>query len=266
MKTLLSLCLATLTAAAAWAAESVPVFNATLTVGKQSRFMLVDVDGKSSSWLKLGDAFAGFTLKEFDAKTTTLSLEKDGKVTPVTIASGSVAEGESAAAKFTPATIAEATAVLDAMHFEDVLDKTMAGARKQQVAMIDRMMSQMGLSDVDRADAVAMQKKIMDTMMAAVSGSELKADVAKAYSEIFSKEELQQLGNFYASPLGQAFSDKQPALAEKMNQIIMPRMMSAMPKVQAIAKEFAAEQMKKKAAAAAAANPTANAVPTPETN
>jgi hypothetical protein len=68
------------------------------------------------------------------------------------------------------------------------------------------------------------------------------------YSQVFSKEELQGLSDFYSTTAGQAFSEKQPELAQKMNEVMMPRMMAMMPKIQAMQKQFG-EEMKAKHAA-----------------
>lgn len=256
-----ALVLTTLSSAAvAFAADVVPAFNATLTVGKESRFVLLGGDGKASEWLKVGDAFQGYTVKAYDAKAAALDLEKDGAVTRVALAAdAAVGHG----APMTPATIADATAVLDTMHFEQMLDKTLVGVKKQQVAMLDRMVGQMGIPAADRDDVVAFQKKLVNEMMSSISGAELKGDVAKVYSEVFSKEELDNLSSFYSSPIGQAFADKQPVLAEKMQQVMIPRMMAVMPKVQQMTQEFAAQQKAKQAAAAAAPVKTDAPAPMP---
>ena len=263
MKKLLLFCVAALSAVSAFAADVVPTFNATLTVGKESRFVLLGSDGKASSWLKLGDSFEGYTIKSYDPKASALELERDGKVTRVTIAAdAAVASGAGAAAGGAQATIADATAVLDSMHFEEMLDRTFAGVKKQQLAMLNRMIpaDKMG---ADREDRMALQKKVMDEMMSALTGPGLKEDMAKVYSQTFTKDELQGLANFYSSPLGQSFSEKQPVLAEKMNEILMPRMMAAMPKIQQMTQQFAAEQRAKhEAAAAAASGSAAPAAPT----
>lgn len=271
MNILRALVLTALSAAAVSAADVVPAFNATLTVGKESRFVLLNGDGKSSSWLKVGDTFAGYTVKAYDPKAAALDLEKDGVVTRVSLAADAkVAPG---AADMTPATVADATAMLDAMHFETMLDRTLAAVRKQQSAMLDRMIPPSAQLGVDRDAMLAHQKKMVDLMMSAFNGAELKPDMAKAYSEVFTKQELQGLSDFYASPLGETFTDKQPKLAEKMNQVIVPRMMAMMPKVQQMTRDFMAEQSAKKAAAAvggaapAPANlpaaPTASPTPAP---
>jgi hypothetical protein len=260
MKTIRALVLASLTAAAVFAADAVPAFNATLTVGKETRFVLLDSMGKASTWLKVGDTFEGYKLADYDAKAAALDLEKDGKITRISLAADAKVGAGTA---MTPATIADATAVLDTMHFEEMLDKSLAGVKKQQVAMIDRMMGQMGGKGVDKEDLVAFQKKVVDEMMSAINGADLKNDVAKIYSEVFSKEELQSLANFYSSPIGQTFSDKQPEITEKMQAVMIPRMMAVMPKIQQMGQEFAMQQRAKQQAAAEAAAPAPAPTPTP---
>ncbi|MEI6464827.1 MAG: DUF2059 domain-containing protein [Verrucomicrobiota bacterium] len=242
-----------LSALALRAADSVPLFNATLTVGKDHRFVLVDAAGKASSFLRIGDEFAGYTIKAYGAKTGELELECAGKVFVVTLVAD--ATGSNAPALATPATAADAEAVLNAMNFERMMEKTMAGVRKQQGTMIDRMMGQFQAPGVEREAVVALQKRMLDEIMSALNFNEMKGEVAKVYADVFSKEQLQSLGAFYASPTGQIFSDKQPEVAEKMNALMIPRVMAAMPKVQQIAKEFAEEQKVKRAAAAGSATP-----------
>ena len=249
----LRLALLTLVSAVALrAADTLPLFNATLAIGREHRFVLVDSTGKTSSFLKLGEGFAGYTLKDYDTKTGELSLERGGKISKVTLVADAAAVN--APAK-TPATIADATALLNAMNFEQMMDKTMAGIKKQQAAMAEKMTMQMAGPNADREAITSFQKKIFDEMMSALTGAEVKADIAKAYTEVFTKEEMQALAGFYSSPTGQMFSEKQPILAEKMNEAMMPRMMAAMPKVQQMAKDFAAEQKAKKAAAGGRAAP-----------
>lgn len=258
MNKLTAVCLAALTATAALAADALPTFNATLTVGKESRFVLLGPDGKASSWLKLGDTFDGYTLKSYDPKNAALDLEKDGQTAHVTLAAdAAVAAGAAGTASSHQGTLQDATAVLDAMHFETMLDQTLKGVRQNQIAMVRQMMGKMTPKGVDREDLIAFQQKVMETMMSGLNAADLKDDVAKVYSEVFSKEQLEQLAGFYSSPLGQALAEKTPELTQKMNQVMMPRMMANLPKVQQMAQEFAMEQDAKHRAA----NPTPAATP-----
>src|SRR4051812_7506036 len=88
------------------AADALPLFNGTLAIGRESRFLLVSVAGKTSPWLKLGDTFEGFTVKAYDAKTSTLDLESDGKISHVTLASDAAVS--TAPVSSAPATLADA--------------------------------------------------------------------------------------------------------------------------------------------------------------
>ena len=49
-------------AVAARAADAAPLFNALLSIGKDSRFVLVDAAGKTSGFLALGQSFAGYNV------------------------------------------------------------------------------------------------------------------------------------------------------------------------------------------------------------
>lgn len=247
MNKIKALCFALLTASAAFAASAVPAFNATLTVGKETRFVLIGADNKASSWLALGDVFDGYTLKAYDTKTSTLSLEKDGKETPVVIAADAKVVNGGPSTANTKATIADATALLDKLHFEQMLDKSLVPARKQLAAAVDRMVAQATQGNNDPEAVAALKKKLLDELTSAFSGSEMKGDVAKIYSEVFTKDDLQGISDFYSTPLGQTLADKQPEITEKMQAVLMPKMMALGPKLQQLTKDFAAEQKAKAA-------------------
>jgi uncharacterized protein len=264
MKKILGLTLGLLMAATAFSADALPVFNATLMMGKQNRFVLIGADGKPSSWLQLGDSFDGYTLKAFDAKAEALDLERDGKVTRLSLAAdATVAAGAMPA---TPATLADAESVLNKMHFEQMMERMMG----QQKTMMARMFNQMApktLSPEDKEEMIAFQKKMADELVSAMGLDQMKGDVARIYSEVFSKEELNALGSFYSTPTGEALVQKQPEVQQKMQEAMMPRMMAAMPKIQQMSRDFSM-QMKAKheaaaAAAAAAAAPAEPSNPTP---
>jgi hypothetical protein len=56
----------------------------------------------------------------------------------------------------------------------------------------------------------------------------LQDDIAGVYSQVFTKDELNGIADFYDTPSGQALLDKQPQIQQKMMQVMMPRMMQAM--------------------------------------
>jgi hypothetical protein len=80
-------------------------------------------------------------------------------------------------------------------------------------------------------DMEEFQGKVVDAMMEALNPAQMKQDVANLYSQLLSKEELQSMSDFYATPTGQSLLQKQPIMQQKMQEIVLPRMMAAMPKI-----------------------------------
>src|SRR6185312_2170547 len=115
---------------------------------------------------------------------------------------------------------------------------------------LQRMMASMRVAPEDLERICAQQKKIMDEALDALTGPQMKADMARIYSSVFSKEELDSLGAFYSTPAGQAMVAKQPQVQEQMMQAMMPRMAQIGPKLQKVAQDYAAEKAAARAAAA----------------
>lgn len=244
-----------------YAAETLPLFNATLTVGKEHRFVLVDANGKASSFLSLGEVFAGYTLKAYDAKAGALDLERDGQVSRVTLVADAATIGAPAAPM--PATVADAEAVLNKMHFDEMMERVLGQQRKAILGQFQQIGARMTAQGVDPAEAAAFQKKMADEILAVLDPKQMRTDVSKIYSELFSKQELDQIGAFYSTPLGEMLAAKQPAVQEKLGAIIQGRMGEVMPKVQKMGAEFAAAQKAKREAAGGAAPVAPKRTPAP---
>jgi hypothetical protein len=251
------LLLALAAASALHAADSVPAFNAVLNMGKEQRFVLVGLEGKPSDWLKLGDTYEGYTIKSFDSKDSTLDLEHGGKTVKVSLVGG-------AGVKDTPvpthASLADAQALLNKMRFDEMLERTLAQQKKAMAAMFDQMAAQNNHPGVNKDDLVAFQQKMTDELTSAMNTTEMKNDMAQIYSDVFTKDEIDGLSSFYGTPAGEALIEKQPEVQQKMQALMMPRMMAVMPKIQQMTRDFAADQ-KAKAAAAAQASAPAPAAP-----
>ena len=232
------------TSLAVHAADALPQFNATLTVGKEHRFVLVDAQGKASSFLSLGESFAGYKLKSYDPKEGALELERDGKISRITlVADAAVAHGPAAPL---PATIADANVVLNKMRFEEMMDRVIVQQRKMMSASFEQMTSRMAQQGVDKQEVAAFQKRLMDEVMSAMAPQQLKADMARIYSEVFTKQELDDMAAFFSTPLGEVMAKKQPDVQEKLQTVVQGRMMEVMPRVQQMGRDFAAQQKAKK--------------------
>lgn len=263
MKKLIVCLFAVALAAAARAAEALPVFNAILAMGKDQRFVLVSPTGKASTFLKLGESFDGYVLKSYEPKTSTLTVERDGKTTNLTLAAdAAVANGPAAP---TPATYADAAAVLGKMHFDEMMERIASRQTKAVGVSIEQSVSRMAsIPGVEKEQLTALQKKMTDEIAKVFDPQQMKTDVTKIYSEIFTKEELDGLGAFYSTPLGETMAKKAPDVQDKLGAIIQARMMETMPRVQAMARDFVAEQRAKAGAnGGAPATPATAPAPVP---
>lgn len=260
---LLSLVLAVPTfaadAAAAPASDAPPQLRGLLSADGERQFSLVAPGGAAPKWVKLGATFDGWELVDFKPADESLILKKGGRTVVLKMEGSLIANAPGTAPK---ATLADAEEVLRKMDFERMMTRMMDQQKNAMVDMTRQMSAQGGGGrGVDREEMAAFQKKIMDTMFETMNFGEMKNDMAKVYSETFTHDELRGLSDFYSTPSGQAMVEKQPEIAQKLNALMMPRMMAAMPKIQAMGKEFAAEQAAKKRAAAGAGVPATAPAP-----
>ncbi len=238
-----------------------PVFNAVITTGKETRFVLISAAGKTSEWIHLGDSFEGVTLKAFDPATSTLEVEEDGQSAKLTLVSDAAIKDAPAAAPGTHATLADAENVLQVMRFEGMMEKILAQQKKQMRAMAQQMAARMERPGVNKEELAAFQQKVMEEMTSALNAADLKKDMAQIYSDIFTKEELDAQAAFYLTPVGQSMVTKTPEVQARLQAVMMPRIQAAMPKVQQMIQQFKAEQQAKAAAAAPAGTAPTSATP-----
>ena len=248
---------------AAFAAESAPLtFNGVLTLSNAQHFGLVNEGATRTGWVKLGGEFDGYVLKSYDAAAKTLTLEKDGKEYAVVLADNKF-DGSAKAAAGTKATIADAEAVFASMQMEDmlakVLEKQMAGQNKMITANMEKQLG----GKVDPEDLAQFQKKMYETMLEAMNPEQMQKEMVQLYAENFTKEELSAMAAFNSTPAGKAMIEKQPMIQGRIQELMMPRIMAAMPKMGQIGKEFGEQQKAKIQARADAAKGAAAPAQTP---
>src|SRR5581483_10854676 len=192
------------------------LFNALLTVGKEQRFVLIaQPEGKPSPFLRLGESYAGYTLKTYDAKTSTLELERGGQISHVTLMADAATANAPAA---TPATIADAAAVMNKIHIDQIVENSMAMQKKAIMASLERASA--NVPENMKADFADFQKKVADEITRRLEGSAqaMKEDLTRIYSEAFTKEQLDGISAFNDTPLGQVLQSKQPEIQQKIQQ------------------------------------------------
>lgn len=233
------------------AATGEPVLRGVLVTGSEKLFSL-SIPGSAPAWVEVGKTFEGWKVAEYREASNALVLTRDGVEKVLSLASSVISASELAG---TAASLEDAESLLNQMRFDEMMTKTIEQQKDATIKMMSQMFKGQGStkSPADSADFEAFQSKAMDVMFEAMDLPGMKKDVAKIYTEVFTKEELRAQADFYATAGGKAMLDKQPAMQQKMMAVMAPRMMAAMPKVQALGVEFGKEQAAKKEAARAAA-------------
>jgi len=228
-----------------------------LNTGREKLFGLSTQAGDNNAWVPLGKAFEGYTLKSYDEAKSSLLLERDGRSYELALATAKIATAEGA--KGTAATLADAAAVIDQMHVEEMFEKMMTQQKKMIIGMTQQQMGKRLGGKVDPREFADLQGRMMDVMVEALNPAQMKQDITEIYAQTFSKEELAALGNFYATPAGVALINKQPEVQQKLQAVMMPRVMAAMPKIQQMGVEFGQQQQAKAKTATDAAAPSPSA-------
>jgi hypothetical protein len=238
------------------ASDAPPELRGVLVSGADQRFALTLPDGVRTGWVGIGESYEGWKLTSYNQASETLVVKKNGQEASIKLASSKVGTAD------VKATIADAEEVFRKMNFDDMLGKLLDQQKKNTINMVRQMFARNAPKGVSTEDMMALQTKIMDAMFAELKPETLRADFAKVYSDVFTKDELSGLADFYGTPAGQAMTAKQPEIQQKIMEIMQPRIMAAMPKVQQLSQEFAQEQQAKQQAAAA---PAPTPAPAPAT-
>jgi hypothetical protein len=235
-------------------APAKPELRGVMDLGDAKRFLLATSGGTQNKWESVGDTYGDWKVAEYRDKDRTLILRRDdGTELDLGLAASA------ASAEDVKATIEDAESVLHKMNFEKIMTAALAQQRKMMQTMGEKIAGGANANSkgYDPEAYAAYRQKVLDLIQSAMDPKQMESDVAKIYSNVFTKDQLAGLGDFYDSPAGQAFSDKQPEIQAQMQQVVMPRIMAVMPQLQGMARDYAQQRR----AAAAAANASGAGAP-----
>jgi hypothetical protein len=236
---------------AAASAPSKPELRGVMDLGDSKRFLLASSGGAQNKWESLGDSFGDWKVAEYRDKDRTLVLRReDGTELDLALLASAATSAD------VKATVDDAENVLRKMNFQKIITAALAGQKQAMLSMSEKIAggANANAKGFDPAAYAAYRQQVLDLVQSTMDPKQMESDVATIYSNVFTKDQLAGLGDFYDSPAGQAFADKQPEIQAQMQQAIMPRIMAVMPQLQTMAKAYA-QQRRAAAAAAAAAQP-----------
>ncbi len=121
-----------------------------------------------------------------------------------------------------------AVKLLEIMRTQRMIDQMMTGLdgmMKQQFASMD-------LPPEGRRAAEEMREEIMDWFSEFFVWEEMRGMYVEIYTEVFTEAEINELIDFYQSPLGRKMIDKMPELMQKSMQKTQMMMQRKMPEFQ----------------------------------
>ncbi len=225
-----------------------PELRGEITAGNDLRFALALPGGAQTAWVGIGETFEGWKVTDYNPTTDSLALNKAGaeaivrlsnSVITTSATAGGAATTPAPNRSATKATPAEAEDVLDKMRFDQMMGLMLEQQKKAATSLVRQMAAQAGAAGTSAADQ-AFQGRLLDAMFAELTPAAMRGDVARAYSEVFTKEELAGLASFYTSPTGQALVGKQAEISQRLMAVMTPHLLAALPKVQQMARDFSA--------------------------
>lgn len=217
--------------------EAVPELRGILFLSGSRQFALSNPGSGDNTWAALGESFEGWKLVSFSEDDEVLVVTKGGQEAEIRLEASQVLDTDADV----QATLEDAQAVMDKINFGEMFSRMMDQQKKSVVAMTRQMSSQMGNGDVSADEVAEFQGKVMDVMWGEIDPKQLEKDMAQIYSELFTRNELRGLSDFYSTPSGQALLERQPEVQQRVMQMIQPRIMAAVPRIQEMARQFAAE-------------------------
>lgn len=113
------------------------------------------------------------------------------------------------------------------------VSKQIDATQAQMGTFVERMVDSQGLKAEQADEAKKIAKKSMATSFEAMKSIDWEGMFAEIYASVFTEADLQALVDFYRSPSGQKFLEKQPELMAATMQKMQGEMAKIMPKIQA---------------------------------
>jgi hypothetical protein len=126
-------------------------------------------------------------------------------------------------------------------------DQSIEQAYEQIYPHMQAMADQLGVTDAQRPIFDRYVEKMVAVMKEELSWEKMEPLMLNAYVDVYSEEELRELNEFYASPLGQKFIAKMPELMDATMRMTQDMMQAFIPRMQKIQQELQAELAKQRA-------------------
>jgi hypothetical protein len=123
-------------------------------------------------------------------------------------------------------------------------DQSIEQAYGQMYSQLSGMAEQLGITEDQRPMFESYLERMVVVMKEELSWERIEPFVIDAYVSVYSEEELKELSEFYASPIGQKFVAKMPELMQATMEMSQKMMGELIPRITEIQQELMAEARK----------------------
>lgn len=120
-------------------------------------------------------------------------------------------------------------------------DQSIDQAYDQMTTQFAGMWDHLGLPDEQRPMFDRHMEKMVQIMKEEMSWEKMEPYLLDAYVSVYSEEELREINEFYASPLGQKFVAKMPELIQASMKMSQDMMTKLIPRLREAQQELMAE-------------------------
>ncbi|MDH3619311.1 MAG: DUF2059 domain-containing protein [Gammaproteobacteria bacterium] len=123
-----------------------------------------------------------------------------------------------------------ATALFEAMHSEEAMQETF----ERVFSQLPELQTQMGVPEDRQAKSEQRLKEVTTMIQEVFTSERMRDQFIAVYTEVFTEQELRELADFYTSPIGKKYVEKQPELAQAAMKITGEMMQELMPRIKEI--------------------------------
>ncbi len=138
-----------------------------------------------------------------------------------------------------------ATELFEAMHSEKSVQQTF----DRVISQMPDLQTQMGVTEDRQAKSEQIMEEVAKVIKEFMTWERMRDQFIVVYAEVFTEQELRELADFYTSPIGKKYVEKQPEMAQAAMKITGEMMGELMPRIKEISSKTLVEETEAQAEA-----------------
>lgn len=133
--------------------------------------------------------------------------------------------------------------LVEAMHSEESVQQ----AFDLVITQMPELQTQMGVPEDRQAKSEQYMEEVASVIKEVMTWERMRDQFVVVYAKAFTEQELRELADFYTSPIGKKYVEKQPEMAQAAMKITGEMMQELMPRLKEISRKAQAEETESQA-------------------